>query len=161
MFLTMSSPVRSIPVALLATYVVLRSMPALAAPAPAAAPAALPASPCGRLSVAPVVQVPVGKSVVLRPDTAIARILLGNPENAQAARPAEGAEVRKGEGAKAPAAESRPGVANVDVLLLGPREPRQGTRVAGNLDPVDDGDGDRRGNGYGQHRHQHADIEAF
>jgi pilus assembly protein CpaC len=122
MFLTMSSPVRSIPVALLATYVVLRSMPALAAPAPAAAPAALPASPCGRLSVAPVVQVPVGKSVVLRPDTAIARILLGNPENAQAARPAEGAEVRKGEGAKAPAAESRPGVANVDVLLLGPRE---------------------------------------
>ena len=46
-------------------------------------------------------------------------------------------------------------------FLLGPREPCQGTRVAGNLDPVDDGNGDRRGNGNGQHRHQHANIEAF
>ena len=53
------------------------------------------------------------------------------------------------------------GLRGVAFFLLGPREPRQGARVSGNLNPVDDGDGGHRGHGNGQHRQQHADIEAF
>jgi len=92
-----------------------------AAPASIADPV-LPAGPCGRLDIAPVVQIPVGKSTVIKPVTPIARILLGNPENARAARPSETPEGKKDEGVKAPAVYTRPGVADVDVLLLGPNE---------------------------------------
>lgn len=97
--------------------------PARVAPAPAA-PAApvLPAAPCGKLDVAPIVQIPVGKSTVIRPAAPIARILLGNPENARAARPSESPSSTKEEGIKAPMVSTRPGVADVDVLLLGPSE---------------------------------------
>ena len=92
--------------------------------ADAAANASSAAAPCGRVELAPVVQIPVGKSTVIKPPNPIARILLGNPENARAARPAETpAQNSKEEGvAKAPAIDSRPGVADVDVLLLGPSE---------------------------------------
>jgi pilus assembly protein CpaC len=86
------------------------------------APEAVATSPCGRLSVAPMVNIPVGKSTVIRPATPVARILLGNPENARAARPAETPDARKDEGVKAPSVDNRPGVADVDVLLLGPSE---------------------------------------
>jgi pilus assembly protein CpaC len=93
---------------------------------PAATPAApVPtASPCGRVEVAPVVQIPVGKSTVIKPKTPVARILLGNPENARAARPTETpGQNSKEEGvAKPPTVDTRPGVADVDVLLLGPTE---------------------------------------
>ena len=81
-------------------------------------------APCGRVELAPVVQIPVGKSTVIKPPVAITRILLGNPENARAARPTESpAQNSKEESApKAPALDTRPGVADVDVLLLGPTE---------------------------------------
>src|SRR5262245_29563628 len=49
-------------------------------------------SPCGRVEVGPMVRVPVGKSTVLKPQAPVTRILLGNPENAQAARPSETAK---------------------------------------------------------------------
>lgn len=90
---------------------------------PAAPPAAVafPAAPCGRLEVAALVQLPVGKSTVIRPGTPIARILLGNPENARAARPSEAPDDARDVGLRVPAA-ARPGVADVDVLLLGPTE---------------------------------------
>jgi len=97
--------------------------PARVAAAPASvANQGMSAGPCGRLDIAPVVQIPVGKSTVIKPVAPIARILLGNPENARAARPSETPEGKKDEGVKAPAVYTRPGVADVDVLLLGPNE---------------------------------------
>ena len=80
------------------------------------------ASPCGRLDIAPLVRIPVGKSTVIKPAAPVSRILLGNPENARAARPAETPDPKKDEGVKAPPLDTRPGVADVDVLLLGPNE---------------------------------------
>jgi pilus assembly protein CpaC len=94
-------------------------------PAPAkvrSTPVAQAAGLCTRVEIGPLVQLPVGKSTVLRPASPITRILLGNPENARAARPAE-AEGRKEDGGRAAAAvDTRPGVADVDVLLLAPTE---------------------------------------
>jgi pilus assembly protein CpaC len=92
----------------------------VAAPAPRAEPAQ---APCERLDIAPVVNVSVGKSTVIRPPSPVARILLGNPENARAARPSDTPEpAAKDDSVKAPTVNLRPGVADVDVLLLGPTE---------------------------------------
>src|SRR5262245_17176511 len=44
---------------------------------------------CERVNIAPIVNISVGKSTVLRPPAPVARILLGNPDNVRAARPAE------------------------------------------------------------------------
>lgn len=77
---------------------------------------------CTSVQMAPLVEVPVGKSTVLRLTTPVTRILLGNPENARAGRPADQPERRKDEGVKAPPMDNRPGVAEVDVLLLAPTE---------------------------------------
>lgn len=99
-----------------------RAAPARPAPAPAPAATVMADSPCGKVGMGPMVSIPVGKSTVIRPETPIARILLGNPENARAARPAETPDAKKDEGVKTPAVNIRPGVADVDVLLLGPRE---------------------------------------
>ncbi|NMG74355.1 type II and III secretion system protein family protein [Aromatoleum diolicum] len=80
-------------------------------------------SPCGRVEIAPMVTIPVGKSSVIRPQTPVTRILLGNPENAQAARPStEAAKDDKGAQQQAKKDDGRPGVAQVDVLLLSPNE---------------------------------------
>lgn len=80
-------------------------------------------SPCGRVEIAPMVTIPVGKSSVIRPQTPVTRILLGNPENAQAARPsAEAAKDDKGGAQQSKQGDGRPGVAQVDVLLLSPNE---------------------------------------
>ena len=92
--------------------------PARTATAPVTSTAAL----CTRVEIAPLVHLPVGKSTVLRPTSPVTRILLGNPENARAARPAENPEGKKEEGVKTPALDTRPGVADVDVLLLAPTE---------------------------------------
>ncbi|MFZ3081914.1 type II and III secretion system protein family protein [Rhodoferax ferrireducens] len=94
-------------------------------PAPATAPARQALSTtalCSRVNIAPAVLIPVGKSTVLRPSSPVTRILLGNPENARAARPAETPDGKKDEGVKTPAINTRPGVADVDVLLLAPTE---------------------------------------
>jgi pilus assembly protein CpaC len=65
----------------------------------------------------------VGKSTVLRPTSPVTRILLGNPENARAARPAEtDGKKDEGGGKGSAGADTRPGVADVDVLLLAPTE---------------------------------------
>ncbi|WP_298832652.1 type II and III secretion system protein family protein [uncultured Piscinibacter sp.] len=96
--------------------------PAAAAQTARAAAPASTAALCSRIEIAPLVHIPVGKSTVMRPTTPVARILLGNPENARAARPAETPDGKKDEGVKAPAVDTRPGVADVDVLLLAPTE---------------------------------------
>lgn len=99
---------------------------AVATTPPAKKPVAVTAaggSPCGRVEIAPMVTIPVGKSSVIRPQTPVTRILLGNPENAQAARPsAEPAKDDKGGGQQMKQDDGRPGVAQVDVLLLSPNE---------------------------------------
>jgi len=111
-----------------------RAAPKAAAPAASAAPRTpiaqvltpvFPTAPCGRVEIAPVVQVSVGKSTVLRPNSPIKRVLLGNPVGAQAARPVEAKDKQKpaeGEGAAESNEKSRPGVSEVDVLLLSPSE---------------------------------------
>src|SRR5687768_18414674 len=92
-----------------------------AAPAPAAT-----ASVCERVNIAPVVNIPVGKSTVVRPATPVTRILLGNPDNARAARPVEQVDPTKEDGQRRQGGGQqgnlRPGVADVDVVLLGPTE---------------------------------------
>jgi pilus assembly protein CpaC len=90
-------------------------------PAPVARNLAL-VGPCSRVDIAPAVQVSVGKSTVVKPSSPVTRILLGNPDGSHAARPVEA--TKEGEAAKGPSPESnrRPGVAEVDVLLLSPTE---------------------------------------
>jgi len=78
--------------------------------------------PCDRVDIAPVVQIPVGKSTVIRPPSPVTRILLGNPSNSQAARPSPAKADDKDGGGGAKADDTRPGVADVDVLLLSPSE---------------------------------------
>jgi len=94
-----------------------------------AAPARVPppltsASPCGRVEVGPIVKLAVGKATVLKLEAPVTRILLGNPENAQAARPVVSAPSATGAPPAAATQQNtnRPGVADVDVLLLSPRE---------------------------------------
>jgi len=97
-----------------------------AVPQATVARATVPSAPvslvCSRVIVAPLVQIPVGKSTVLRPASPVTRILLGNPENARAARPAESGDAKKDDAKASPAMETRPGVADIDVLLLAPTE---------------------------------------
>ena len=83
-----------------------------------------PTAPCGRVEIAPVVQVSVGKSTVLRPPSPITRVLLGNPEGSRAARPVEskGKDDKGNEHVTMTEDKMRPGVAEVDVLLLSPTE---------------------------------------
>jgi pilus assembly protein CpaC len=106
---------------------------AAGAAAPAAWSQAVPAkdepavagAPCSRVQMAPAVQVGVGKSTVVRPAAPVARVLLGNPEGSHAGRPAEttgkdDANSQRNGGSAEP--RGRPGVADVDVLLLSPVE---------------------------------------
>ncbi|NML15300.1 type II and III secretion system protein family protein [Azohydromonas sp. G-1-1-14] len=101
---------------------------AAAAPAREAAPLAAAASQCTRVEIAPPVHVSAGKSTVIRPGNPIRRILLGNAEGSRAGapRPATPATPASTGAPSAPAASEesplRPGVADIDVLLLGPSE---------------------------------------
>jgi pilus assembly protein CpaC len=93
-------------------------------PGAAAAAAVSPAIPCGRVEIAPAVQLSVGKSTVIRPPSPVTRVLLGNPVNSQAGRPAEsrGRDDKREASSFQADDKLRPGVADVDVLLLGPSE---------------------------------------
>jgi pilus assembly protein CpaC len=80
-------------------------------------------APCGRVDIAPVVQVTVGKSTVIKPPSPITRILLGNPENSRAATPKEPTEKTDRVSVAALVSElRRPGVAELDIVLLSPSE---------------------------------------
>lgn len=82
--------------------------------------------PCTSVETGPLVNVTVGKSSVMRLESPVARILLGNPDESQAAKPIDvKSEVPDEKGAKRAAAtrdDARPGVADVDVVLLSPNE---------------------------------------
>jgi pilus assembly protein CpaC len=76
------------------------------------------------VEIGPAVQVSVGKSTVVRPASPVTRILLGNPVGSQAARPTEARSKDDKRDVAQPATDekTRPGVADVDVLLLSPSE---------------------------------------
>jgi pilus assembly protein CpaC len=71
-----------------------------------------------------VVQLSVGKSTVIRPASPITRVLLGSPEGTRAARPTEssGKGERDADNGSSSNEKMRPGVAELDVLLLSPTE---------------------------------------
>jgi len=86
--------------------------------------------PCRTVQAAEPVRLSVGKSIVWKPAAPVRRVVLGNPDRAPAAlsgpaqspgdRDAEGAGL--GRPASAGTAARRPGVADVDLLLLSPGE---------------------------------------
>lgn len=86
------------------------------------------ASPCTKVESGPVVKVPVGKARVLKLQSPVTRVLLGNPDESQAVRPHTDTPGATGgqQGQASPGASQqnrrRPGVADVDVLLLSPSE---------------------------------------
>jgi pilus assembly protein CpaC len=82
----------------------------------------LPTAPCGRVEIAPVVQVSAGKSTVLRPANPIRRVLLGSAEGSRAARPVEAKGKEDDSSGRGGEDKLRPGVAEIDVLLLSPTE---------------------------------------
>ncbi|WP_298235035.1 pilus assembly protein N-terminal domain-containing protein, partial [uncultured Azohydromonas sp.] len=100
---------------------------------PMAASAAATAAPqrgeapgqCARVEIAPPVHVSAGKSTVIRPASPIRRILLGNAEGSRAVAPRPSAPASAAAPGTPPVVEEaqlRPGVADIDVLLLGPTE---------------------------------------
>ena len=97
------------------------------APAKTRPPAKAPerASPCVRVDAGPAINVVVGKSTLLRLQTPITRIVLGNPEQMRAAVPFDvpgESALQQQRGVAPAAATNRPGVADVDVVLLSPQE---------------------------------------
>lgn len=88
-----------------------------------AKPASSNATPCYTTETAPLINVPLGKSVVLKLQAPASRIIMGNPEGGRAARPT----LIESGSKSAPGNESAPtstssGVADVDVVLLNPNE---------------------------------------
>jgi len=83
-------------------------------------------SPCGRVEMGPMIHVAVGKSTLIKPETPVTRILLGNPDHAKAARPIGVANETALDDSKKGGASmqdsGRAGVADVDVVLLSPKE---------------------------------------
>lgn len=83
-----------------------------------------PVTQCAQVNMAPLVRLAIGKSTVVRPTVPVARILLGNPDNSRAGRPAD-ADIKGGAGPAAAAGGAgspRAGAADIDILLLGPSE---------------------------------------
>jgi len=86
--------------------------------------------PCRTVQAAEPVRLSVGKSIVWKPVAPVRRVVLGNPDRAPAALsgPSQSPGDRDGDGAglgraaSAGAAARRPGVADVDLLLLSPGE---------------------------------------
>jgi pilus assembly protein CpaC len=86
--------------------------------------ATAPSSPCSKVEMGPMVKLTVGKSAVLKPQAPLTRVMLGNPDHAEVARPSEGRQrAADGQESGSPQqAARRPGVADIDVLLLSPSE---------------------------------------
>jgi len=83
------------------------------------------AVPCDRVDMGPTISVTVGKSTLVKLQTPIARIVVGNPDRGIAAAPIEvepTLEQPRAAAARAGAEINRPGVADVDVVLLSPQE---------------------------------------
>lgn len=108
-----------------AVALALACAPAFAAPAPRATPPApSTASPCATVEVGPIVRLSIGKASILKLQSPVTRILLGNPEHSQAVQPNAAPQKAGGqaEGSSRRQNAQQSGVADVDVLLLSPRE---------------------------------------
>lgn len=118
------TPMRAV---VLATSLALTAMSAQAAVTAKASPAgksqAMSSTPCTTTQTVPLINVPLGKSTVLKLQVPASRIIMGNPEGGRAARPAviTGAD-KTAKGEEAAQAASSNGVADVDVVLLNPSE---------------------------------------
>ena len=80
-------------------------------------------TPCSTTETAPMINVPLGKSAVLKLQAPASRIIMGNPEGGRAAKPAlikSGDKSSQSE--ESPTGSSNNGVADVDVVLLNPNE---------------------------------------
>jgi pilus assembly protein CpaC len=119
--------------AMLATCLVLGAVGAHAADKKAAPPKKATAAqqspsqsaPCDRVDMGPTINVTVGKSTLVKLQTPITRIVVGNPDQGRTARPIEietTLEQARGAAARPAAETNRPGVADVDVVLLSPQE---------------------------------------
>ena len=81
--------------------------------------------PCDRVDMGPTINVTVGKSTLVKLQTPITRIVVGNPDQGRTARPVEietTLDQARGAAPRPAAATNRPGVADVDVVLLSPQE---------------------------------------
>jgi len=119
--------------AVLATCLVLGAVGAHAADKKAAPPkkptpaqqSANQPIPCDRVDMGPTINVTVGKSTLVKLQTPITRIVVGNPDQGRTARPIEietTLDQARGAAARPAAETNRPGVADVDVVLLSPQE---------------------------------------
>ena len=66
-------------------------VPAMAAPSRPTPASPVSGSPCATVEVGPIVKLSIGKASVLKLQSPVTRILLGNPDNSQAVRPGAGA----------------------------------------------------------------------
>jgi pilus assembly protein CpaC len=84
---------------------------------------AVSSTPCTTTQTVPLINVPLGKSTVLKLQVPASKIIMGNPGGGRAGRPAmvTGAD-KTAKGEEAAQAASSSGVADVDVVLLNPSE---------------------------------------
>lgn len=81
------------------------------------------ASPCATVEMGQMFRLAVGKASVMKLDSPVTRILLGNPEQSHAGQPTTAGGGQQAAGGSAMQQNSkRAGVADIDVLLLSPRE---------------------------------------
>lgn len=107
----------------IALVMAIAGVPAIAAQTratPASPASSVAGSPCATVEVGPIVKLSLGKASVLKLQSPVTRILLGNPDNSQAVKPGSGAPNAAGTPARQQ--DAKPGVADVDVLLLSSRE---------------------------------------
>ncbi len=80
-------------------------------------------TPCRTTETAPLINVPLGKSAVLKLQAPASRIIMGNPDGGRAAKPTL---IKSGDkstqSGESPAGSTSNGVADVDVVLLNPNE---------------------------------------
>lgn len=90
---------------------------------PASTPRAGSPTPCNITETAPLINVPLGKSAVLKLQTPATRIIMGNPEGGRVGRPAVVESSKQSAQEKeSTAASGSNGVADIDVVLLNPNE---------------------------------------
>jgi pilus assembly protein CpaC len=118
------TPVRAMALAASLTLLTFTAQAAVTAKAkPASRSQTLSSTPCTTTQTVPLINVPLGKSVVLKLQAPASRIIMGNPEGGRAARPTLVEEVDKSAlGNQGAPTSSSGGVADVDVVLLNPNE---------------------------------------
>jgi pilus assembly protein CpaC len=119
-----AAPMRAVALVASLTLLTFTAQAAVTAKAkPASRSQALTSTPCTTTQTVPLINVPLGKSVVLKLQAPASRIIMGNPEGGRAARPAvvTGAD-KTAKDSQGAATSTSSGVADVDVVLLNPSE---------------------------------------